>query len=123
MDDTDHWDSDEIEKLPLDLQYLDEEKAVEEDPDLRKMLLEAITMLCATKAGRERVRASNAYLIVRELHKSEADKFVRLASENLADILIKKEEEINVDNYHDIEVPKHLVPGFEEMDAKYIADS
>ena len=31
------------------LQYLDEDKKVEEDLDIRTMLLEALTQLCATR--------------------------------------------------------------------------
>ena len=33
----------EMEKLPVDLQYLPNDKTREEDPDIRKMLLEALT--------------------------------------------------------------------------------
>ena len=33
----------ETERLPVDLQYLPDDKAREEDPDIRKMLLEALT--------------------------------------------------------------------------------
>ena len=34
---------DEAERLPIDLQYLPNDKTREEDPDIRKMLLEALT--------------------------------------------------------------------------------
>ena len=118
----DDLDPEEIEMLPMDLQYLDESKEVEEDPDLRKMLLEAITQLCATKKCREIVRKNSAYFILRQLHKSEKDKHVRLACENLVDLLIKKEEEINVENYHDVVVPEDVVPELEEMDKNYLKE-
>ncbi len=49
----DDWDSDDVERLPLDLQYLGEDKTVEEDPDIRKMLLEALLQLCSDRKGRE----------------------------------------------------------------------
>ena len=39
----------EIEALPLDLQYLDDDKKVEEDLDIRTMLLETLNQLCATR--------------------------------------------------------------------------
>ena len=45
-------DPEEVDKLPVDLQYLDDDKEIEKDPDLRKMLLEAIHQLCATRTGR-----------------------------------------------------------------------
>lgn len=113
----------DIEMLPVDLQYLDEDKTVEEDPDLRKMLLEAINQLCATRQCRETVRLKSTYFILRELHKVEKDKHVKLACENLVDILIKKEEEINVDNYNDVQVPDDVVPQLEEMDRDYLKES
>lgn len=112
----------DIEKLPLDLQYLDEDKTMEEDPDIRKMLLEALTQLCATRKCREIIRGQSTYFILKELHKVEKDRTVRLACENLVDILIKKEEEINVENYHDVEVPSEMVPELEQMDKEYLKE-
>ena len=37
---------DETEQLPLDLQFLPDSKQREPDPDLRKMLIEAIMKVC-----------------------------------------------------------------------------
>ena len=37
------FSEEETEKLPVDLQYLPDDKTREEDPDIRKMLLEALT--------------------------------------------------------------------------------
>jgi len=112
----------EIESLPVDLQYLDEDKKLEEDPDLKKMLLEAINQLCARRAGREHLRSANAYLILRELHKVEKDREVLLAVENVVDILIKTEDEINLDNYKDVEVSEDLVPKLNAIDEQYLKD-
>lgn len=36
------FEEDEMEKLPEDLQYLPDDKEREPDPDIRKMLLEAL---------------------------------------------------------------------------------
>lgn len=36
------FEEEEMEHLPLDLQYLPEDKMREPDPDIRKMLLEAL---------------------------------------------------------------------------------
>ena len=38
----DSLDDEDIDKLPIDLQYLDETKKVEEDVDIRKLLLESL---------------------------------------------------------------------------------
>jgi len=112
----------EMDSLPVDLQYLDEEKKVESDVDIRIMLLESLTQLCATKSGREQLREKNIYVILRELHKTEKDRACLLAVENLVDILIKREDEINVENYKHLEVPEDLHDKFTQMDASYLKD-
>jgi len=76
--------------------------------------------LCATKKGREYLRSKSSYFILRELYNVESDKNVKLACENVIDILIKKEEEINVDNYHEHEVPEDVIPKLIEMDENYL---
>lgn len=39
------FDEEDNDKLPIDLQYLGEEKTREPDPDIRKMLLEALAQV------------------------------------------------------------------------------
>lgn len=53
------------------------------------MLLEALAQLCATKKGREILRAQNTYIILREYHKWEQNKNALLSCENVVDILIR----------------------------------
>ena len=36
------------------------------------------------------------------------------------DILIKTEDEIKIDNYKEVEVPKDMVPELEKMDEPYL---
>ncbi|XP_054743106.1 protein HGH1 homolog [Anastrepha obliqua] len=114
----------ENEKLPIELQYLPETKTREEDPDLRKMLLESLLQLCATKRFREVLRSKGVYEILREYHKWEAkfgkDKECLLACENVVDILIKKEEEIGLDNYKEVEVPEDVADKFIKEDSEYL---
>ena len=112
----------EMESLPVDLQYLDEDKMIEADVDIRIMLLESLTQLCATKSSRNELRNKNIYVILRELHKVEKDRSCLLALENLVDILIKREDEINVENYKNLEVPENLLPKFKEMDETFLKD-
>lgn len=83
------FDDEDNEKLPLELQYLPEEKVREEDPDIRYMLIEAVTQLVAKRPHRELIRNKNAYVILRELHKWETDKKVLMACEDLVNILIR----------------------------------
>ena len=113
-------DDEEIESLPVDLQYLDDEKTVEPDVDIRTMLLEGLTQLCATKEGRIAMRKMNVYFILREFHKLETDRACLFAAENLIDILIKTEEEIKLDNYKDVQVPEEIVDKLNKMDACYL---
>ncbi|KAH8385873.1 hypothetical protein KR200_003034 [Drosophila serrata] len=112
------------DKLPIELQYLPESKTREEDPDLRKMLLECLLQLCSTRRSREILRAKGTYEILRELHKWEAkvgrDSDCLLACENVVDILIKKEEEIGLDNYKTVEVPADQAEKFVQEDADYV---
>lgn len=80
------WEDEEVERLPVDLQYLGEDKEREQDTDLRVMLLErqgtllfplleskanlcSLTQLCATRQGRQRMREQNVYLVLRQYHK------------------------------------------------------
>lgn len=83
------FDDEDNEKLPLDLQYLPNDKLREEDPDIRFILIEAITQLVAKRPNREFIRNKNTYIILRELHKWEKDRKVLDACENLINILIR----------------------------------
>ena len=112
----------EMDRLPVDLQYLDEEKKIERDVDIKIMLLESLTQLCATKLGRDEMRSKNIYVILREFHKAEKDRACLLATENLVDILIKKEEEIEVDNYKNLNVPDEYIEQFKKMDETYMKE-
>ncbi|KAK4878521.1 hypothetical protein RN001_011027 [Aquatica leii] len=117
------FDDVENDKLPLDLQYLPSDKERESDPDIRCMLLEAITQLCTLRRNRKLIRDQNTYIILRELHKWEKDRKALLACENLVDILIRTEEEIGRDNLQDTDIPEDLVTKFEQMDRDFLHDS
>jgi len=78
--------------------------------------------LCATRQSRELIRSKGTYFIIRELHKAEKERTVRLACENLADLLIKKESEFGQENLHQVEVPAEVVPELEAMDKEYLKD-
>ncbi|RZC38963.1 FAM203 family protein, partial [Asbolus verrucosus] len=114
------FDEEDNDKLPLDLQYLPDNKIREEDPDIRCMLLEGLTQLCSKRHNREFIRDKNTYVILRELHKWEKDRKALLACENLVDILIRVEEEIGADNLKEIEVPEHLHEGFKKADEEFL---
>lgn len=59
--------------------------------------------LCCTKYGREFLRANNTYLVLRELHKWEADPEAKKACEDVVHILISDEPESGADNIEELE--------------------
>lgn len=114
------FDEDEVEKMPVDVQYLESDKKREEDPEIRTLLLKSLLMLCDTKNGRTFLRDNQVYPILREYHKWEKDPRIILACENVVDILIRTEEEIGVDNIKGLDVPEDLKEKFDKMDADFI---
>ncbi|XP_050070384.1 protein HGH1 homolog [Anopheles maculipalpis] len=113
------FDDETNEKLPVDLQYLGPDKKREDDPDVRKMLVESLAQLCATRKGRQHLRDHGTYEILRELHKfecrPEGDRAVLAAVENVVDILIRTEEEIGEDNLKQLEIPDDVKAKIENM--------
>jgi len=113
------FDDETNEKLPVDLQYLDQNKKREADPDIRTMLLESLAQLCATRHGRMYLRDKCAYEILRELHKfensDEGDKRALRACEDVVDILIKTEDEIGHDNLKQVDIPDDMIEKIEKM--------
>lgn len=102
--------------FPVELQYLDADKERESDPDLRKILLESLAQLCATRAARDLLRKRGVYEILRELHKFECgksgDRQALLACENVVDVLIRTEEEIGEDNLKELKIPDEIEEKF-----------
>jgi hypothetical protein len=116
------FDDEVMNKLPIDLQYLGHEKTRETDPEIRKLLIESLLLLCSTRFGREVVREMNIYYILREYHKWEKVREVQKAIEDVVDILIKKESEINEDNLKLIEIPDDLIEKFNNMDKELLKE-
>ncbi|XP_076601097.1 protein HGH1 homolog [Chaetodon auriga] len=108
----------ENDGLPVDLQYLPEDKKREEDPDIRKMLLETLLLLTATKAGRQTLKDKNVYPIMREFHKWEKDVHVTAACEKLVQVLIGDEPEQGMENLMEVEIPENVEEKLKEADIK-----
>ncbi|XP_060897256.1 protein HGH1 homolog [Labrus mixtus] len=108
----------ENEGLPVDLQYLPEDKKREEDPDIRKMLLETLILLTATKAGRTTLRDKNVYPIIREFHRWEKDAHVGAACEKLVQVLIGDEPEQGMENLMQVEIPEEVQEKLKEADIR-----
>ncbi|KAL3856536.1 hypothetical protein ACJMK2_011282 [Sinanodonta woodiana] len=112
------FDEDDMEKLPVDLQYLPTDKSRESVSNIRKMLVEAIFQLCATKTGRSYVKSKNTYIIIREYHKWERrnDPSNEPAIMNLIDILIGDEPAPGMENLKAVEIPTDLMEKFKKED-------
>ncbi|XP_069477988.1 protein HGH1 homolog [Ambystoma mexicanum] len=102
------FSEDEMEKLPPDLQYLPEDKKREKDPDIRKMLIEAVMLLTSTKQGRHIVKEKGTYLIMREFHKWEKELDVLAACEKLIQVLIGDEPEPGMENLNEVQIPNEV---------------
>lgn len=118
----DTFTAEENDELPIDLQFLEDDKQREEDPEIRKILLESLMQLCITRKCRENMRSQNAYYILRELHKWEEDKMCLLVLEDLVNILIQTEEEIGVDDLSAVDVPSEYTDKFIKMDQEFLQD-
>lgn len=113
------FDDETNENLPIELQYLDSNKKRESDTDIRMMLLQCLSQLCATRQGRIYLRDKCAYEILRELHKfedsPEGNARCLKACEDVVDILIKTEDEIGHDNLKQVEIPDDVMEKIEKM--------
>lgn len=110
------FSEEEMDRLPVDLQYLPPDKQREPDADIRKMLIEAIMLLTATAQGRRQVRDQGAYLILRELHTWEPEPDVRVACEKLIQVLIGDEPERGMENLLEVQVPEDVEQQLQKLD-------
>ncbi|CAJ1052037.1 protein HGH1 homolog [Xyrichtys novacula] len=108
----------ENEGLPVDLQYLPEDKEREEDPDIRKMLVETLLLLTATKTGRKMLKEKSVYPIIREFHRWEKDVHVGAACEKLVQVLIGDEPEKGMENLMEVEIPEDVQVKLKEADMR-----
>ncbi|KAL7417922.1 hypothetical protein BDY24DRAFT_373360 [Mrakia frigida] len=66
-------DLDEMELLPVSLQFLPPTKERERDPILRLTCVEILLLLATTLRGRQQLRARGAYTVIKFAHKVEVD--------------------------------------------------
>ncbi|XP_053797350.1 protein HGH1 homolog [Vidua chalybeata] len=106
----------EMEQLPVDLQYLPPEHRREEEPEIRKMLLETLMLLAATKPGRLHLRSRGSYLVLRELHAWEKDPEVLSTCQKLIQVLIGDEPEAGMENLLEVTIPEELERRLRDLD-------
>lgn len=117
------YPDDEMDQLPISLQYLPKEKRREIDVDIRKMIIETLNKLCSKRNCREILRDNGVYYVLREYHKWEKDPKVLLACENVVDILIQKESEVGAEDLSAVDVPEDYKEKFEKMDEDFLKDA
>lgn len=114
------YDDDEMDKLPISLQFLPKEKTRDSDIDIRKMIIETLNKLCTKRNCREILRENGVYYVLREYHKWEKDPKVLLACENVVDILIQEEDEVGAEDLSTVNVPSEMEDKFKQMDEDYL---
>uniref|UniRef100_A0A8B9ZSA1 Protein HGH1 C-terminal domain-containing protein n=1 Tax=Anas zonorhyncha TaxID=75864 RepID=A0A8B9ZSA1_9AVES len=80
------------------------------------MLLEAIMLLTATKAGRHSVREKGTYLVLRELHRWEQEPDVLAACEKLIQVLIGDEPGPGMENLLEVSIPEEVEQQLQRLD-------
>ncbi|CAJ0963907.1 unnamed protein product, partial [Mesorhabditis belari] len=68
----DNLDDDEMEKLPLSLQYF--EGSREKSLHIRQKIIESLYQLCSTRRGRTTLRKKGVYPLLRELDQATSEK-------------------------------------------------
>ncbi|XP_071848422.1 protein HGH1 homolog [Apostichopus japonicus] len=109
---------DEMEGMPEDLQYLDEDKEREPDPAIRKLLIDTLTKLCTTKPGREMMKAKRAYIIMREFDKWERNEQLNDICQDLIQHLIGDEPSPGMENLEQVEIPTEMREKFDKLTAE-----
>lgn len=110
------FDEEDMDRLPLDLQYLPSDKQREPDAEIRLMLVQTLHKMLSTKSGRLYLKDKNVYVIMRELHKAETVEDNITEIMNVIDILIGDEPEEGMEELHKIDIPHHLKEKFERED-------
>ena len=98
----DDFDDDDLEGMPVELQFLGTEKRRETDPKLRIMLCETLLLLCGTIESRAVLRDNNVYCVVKKLHLDETDEDVQEVIEKLVNMLMRDEEEENANDKENV---------------------
>ncbi|XP_075067599.1 LOW QUALITY PROTEIN: protein HGH1 homolog [Mixophyes fleayi] len=110
------YTDEEMEILPPDLQYLSEDKQRELDPDIRKMLIECLQLLCAIPDGRRNLKDRGTYLILRSLHSWETQADVKRACEKVIQVLIGDEPAPGMENLLEVTVPPEVEEKLKQLD-------
>ena len=82
----------EMRDMLPDLQLLPPDKEREKEMDIITIHVESLMLLTTTEGGREKLRGSGVYAVVRVLHEKVEDEGVREVCERLVNVLMRDEE-------------------------------
>uniref|UniRef100_A0A8C3U5W8 Protein HGH1 C-terminal domain-containing protein n=1 Tax=Catharus ustulatus TaxID=91951 RepID=A0A8C3U5W8_CATUS len=100
------------------MEYLPQEHQREEEPEIRKMLLETLLLLTATKGGRIQMRSQGCYVVLRELHSWEQEPQVLNTCEKVIQVLIGDEPEAGLENLLEVTIPEELERRLARLDTE-----
>jgi hypothetical protein len=89
---TDEYTDEETDSLPDELQLLDPGVEREKDSRVLITLLETLLLLTTTREGREFLRKTGTYYVVRECHAGVENEEVRETAERVVQVLMRDEE-------------------------------
>ena len=87
------FSGEDLDSMLPDLQLLPPDKARESDNDIITTHLETLMLLTATREGREKMRGSGVYPVIRVLHEAIQTEAVREGCERLVNVLMRDEAE------------------------------
>lgn len=85
---SEEYEEENMEKLPVECQYLEDTKEREILPIIRRALVQALSLLCYSRRGWEYLKDHSVYYVIRELHVWEADFDTKEAIETLVGFLL-----------------------------------
>ncbi|GMM32152.1 Hgh1 protein [Martiniozyma asiatica (nom. inval.)] len=114
----------EILELPDELQFLSEDKQFETNGNIVAIWVECLLLFCSTRKGRELLRDSSSYAVIREVHKvwgekKDGIKEVNDKVEELCDRVVQmlmRDEGENMDDDAEIEEIKDILGKVEEIE-------
>merc|ERR1712224_459725 len=97
---------DDMEKFPLDLQYIPEDKCRESDLQTRILLSDTLFQMGGTFSVREKFREENYYILLKNYDQWEEDMDARERIQNVIYLIVQEDGE--VDLRKDGELPQGL---------------
>jgi hypothetical protein len=100
---SEEFSEEDSEDLPLELQLLPETHKREESNTIICAHLETLLLLSTTFPGREIMRKSGVYVVIRRLHEQVEDEDVKGLVERLVNVLMRDEEKVQEVKDNEIE--------------------